>query len=99
MSVLTHKKFNPLSYLYLMTSEKIQKHTGLNFGQIVSVIGLAGAILAVWVRLEIAVATLNVRTDTNDKRYEQLLEDNKVEHKAIIDKLDKIMLKDNYQNR
>lgn len=68
---------------------------GLTYGQILSTLGLLGAIIGVWVRLEIAIAELKLKESYNRTDIELIKNDvekkrleNKDDHKLILDKIE-----------
>ena len=68
-----------------------QTHTGLSFGQLISVISLAGAILFAWVQINVRIAQSEVKIEELEKgriqnatNIEVMRIENREDHKEII---------------
>lgn len=71
---------------------------GLTFGQILSLIAVVGSIFMVWLSLNIRVAQAEVRIEElekgrieNARSIQQLYQDNREDHKEMINKLDRLI--------
>jgi hypothetical protein len=71
---------------------------GLTFGQILAVMGIAGALITVWVSLNVRIAQAEIRIEQlekarqeNIKSIERLHQESRDDYKALNDKLDKIL--------
>lgn len=71
---------------------------GLTFGQILSLIAVVGSIFMVWLSLNIRVAQAEVRIEElekgrieNARNIQQLYQDNREDHKEMINKLDRLI--------
>lgn len=80
----------------LMTLSKETK-IGLTFGQIISVLSLIGAIITVYINLNMRVAQAEVRISNtengrreNSQKIEKLYDQSREDYKAIISRLDDI---------
>lgn len=76
---------------------KQETKIGLTFGQIISVLGLLGAIVGVYLSLNIRVAQNEIKINNigqnatdNSKRIEKLYDQNREDYEKIIDRLDDI---------
>lgn len=76
---------------------KHETKIGLTFGQTISVLSMLGAIVGVYIALNIRVAQAEIRitnnTTQNNKnasRIEKLYDQNREDYKAIINRLDDI---------
>jgi uncharacterized protein YgfB (UPF0149 family) len=80
-----------------MTLNRETKY-GLTFGQMLSLITVFGAIVAVWINMNIRVTQTEIRIENLEKgRIEnsnnilRLYQDNREDHKQLGEKLDKII--------
>ena len=84
-------------YQLQMALNKETKY-GLTFGQILSLIAVVGSIFMVWLSLNIRVAQAEVRIEElekgrieNARNNQQLYQDNREDHKEMINKLDRLI--------
>ena len=71
---------------------------GLTFGQILSLLTVFGGILVAWVSLNVRIAQAEVRIQTlesgfeaNLKTVETIRQENRDDHRKLMDKLDELM--------
>lgn len=71
---------------------------GLTFGQILTVMGIAGALITVWVSLNVRIAQTEIRIEQlekgrleNIKNIERLHQESRDDYRILNDKLDKIL--------
>jgi len=78
----------------------LQKETkyGLTFGQIISLLTLVGAILTVWISLNVRMAQAEIRIESLEYNFQQTIKsvemirtENREDHRVLMDKLDEIM--------
>jgi len=75
---------------------------GLTFGQLLSVIGLFGGMITVWVSVNVRIAATEIRIEQLEKgriqnavNIETFRKENREDFTRVLDKLDAIMLKVN----
>lgn len=78
----------------------LQKETkfGLTFGQVISLLTLVGAILTVWISLNVRMAQAEIRIESLEYNFQQTIKsvemnrtENREDHRVLMDKLDEIM--------
>ena len=73
---------------------------GLTFSEILSILTILGGIVGVYVSLNVRIKAMEIRVDQNeilrtekDKKDETTSIENREDHKAILDKIDKLLEK------
>lgn len=71
---------------------------GLTFGQVISLLTLVGAILTVWISLNVRMAQAEIRIESLEYNFQQTLQsvetirlENREDHRIMMNKLDDIM--------
>ncbi len=71
---------------------------GLTFGQVISLLTLVGAILTVWISLNVRMAQAEIRIESLEYNFQQTIKsvemnrkENREDHRVLMDKLDEIM--------
>lgn len=71
---------------------------GLTFGQVISLLTLVGAILTVWISLNVRMAQAEIRIESLEYNFQQMIKsvemnrtENREDHRVLMDKLDEIM--------
>jgi len=71
---------------------------GLTFGQVISLLTLVGAILTVWISLNVRMAQAEIRIESLEYNFQQTVKsvemnrkENREDHRVLMDKLDEIM--------
>lgn len=71
---------------------------GLTFGQVISLLTLVGAILTVWISLNVRMAQAEIRIESLEYNFQQMIKsvemnrtENRDDHRVLMDKLDEIM--------
>lgn len=71
---------------------------GLTFGQVISLLTLVGAILTVWISLNVRMAQAEIRIENLEYNFQQTLKsvetirlENREDHRILMNKLDDIM--------
>jgi len=72
---------------------------GMTFGQLLSVIGLIFGMIAAWVAINVRIATAETRIEQlesgrqeNARNIQQLYQDNREDHREMMNKLDKVLI-------
>jgi predicted sulfurtransferase len=99
---MAHLKEGILTFLKKTTMVlRSETKVGLTFGQILSLIGVFGAILLAWVTINVRIAQAEVRIETlekgrlqNAENIERIRSENREDHQKIMEKLDRLYLKD-----
>ena len=70
----------------------------LTFGQVISLLTLVGAILTVWISLNVRMAQAEIRIESLEYNFQQTIKsvemnrtENREDHRVLMDKLDEIM--------
>jgi len=70
----------------------------LTFGQVISLLTLVGAILTVWISLNVRMAQAEIRIESLEYNFQQTVKsvemnrkENREDHRVLMDKLDEIM--------
>ena len=71
---------------------------GLTFGQVISLLTLVGAILTVWISLNVRMAQAEIRIESLEYNFQQTIKsvemirtENREDHRVLMDKLDELM--------
>lgn len=71
---------------------------GLTFGQVISLLTSVGAILTVWISLNVRMAQAEIRIESLEYNFQQTIKsvemnrtENREDHRVLMDKLDEIM--------
>lgn len=71
---------------------------GLTFGQIFSLLAMFGALITVWVSVNVRISEAELRIEQveqlrleNSVRIQQLYQENREDHKEIMQKLDRLI--------
>lgn len=82
-----------------MTQFTKETKFGLTFGQLLSLIALIFGMIAAWVTINVRIATAETRIEQlemgrqeNARNIQQLYQDNREDHKEMIEKLDKVII-------
>lgn len=71
---------------------------GLTFGQVISLLTLVGAILTVWISLNVRMAQAEIRIESLEYNFQQTLKsvetirlENREDHRVILEKIDELI--------
>lgn len=89
---------NLLNKIYHCMALDENTKIGLTFGQILALLGMLGAIIGVWVSLNVRIAQSEIRIEQlekgrleNVKSIERLHQESRDDYKTLNEKLDKIL--------